>query len=438
MSLILPPLLLLLLPSPAAGPTVDELLAKVDANGDGDFSVEEVRALIVRGCSAFVHDVDVAPLAQDDDGDGEGCREGWTGEDCDECAPGFGGENCAPLEAEQEEEGCLPGWAGEDCDECAAGFGGDDCTPLGAEDGEDGEDGEDEGCLVGWAGEDCDECAAGFGGDDCTPLGAEDGEDGEEEGCLVGWAGEDCDECAAGFGGDDCTPDSSGEAGEAPAPAPKPHIRTVEFAASPPVLIDEHEPPPAWDPNGYIIAHFCQGRFGNQFDYLLHLLDIAGRTGRTLVLPPYTDYSAQETMGKSPWFWWFGEVFDVEQLAELAAPLKVLGARLTIVHGGVGRRRQLGVANTPRVLCRSRSLHFALSVALAGGGGRRPLHLPRQSAAGVERDVHGRQQPQAPLLGQPRCGPTHRSFCADRSRSECCPQACGSSGRKCWRAPRTG
>ena len=393
--LILP---LLLLPSPAAGPTVDELLAKVDANGDGDFSVEEVRALIVRGCSAFVHDVDVAPLAEDDDDDGEGCREGWTGEDCDECAPGFGGENCAPLEAEQEEEGCLPGWAGEDCDECAAGF----------------------------------------GGDDCTPLGAEDGEDGEEEGCLVGWAGEDCDECAAGFGGDDCTPDSSGEAGEAPAPAPKPHIRTVEFAASPPVLIDEHEPPPAWDPNGYIIAHFCQGRFGNQFDYLLNLLDIAGRTGRTLVLPPYTDYSAQETMGKSPWFWWFGEVFDVEQLAELAAPLKVLGARLTIVHGCVGRRRQLGVANTPRMLCRSRSLHFALSVALGGGGRGRPLHLPRQPAAGVERDVHGRQQPQAPLLGQPRCGSNRSIFCADSGRSGCCPQACGSSGRRCWRAPRTG
>jgi hypothetical protein len=59
--------------------------------------------------------------------------------------------------------------------------------------------------------------------------------------------------------------------------------------------------------HSYLIAHFCQGRFGNQFDYLLHLLDLAARTRRTLVLPPYTDYSAQEvrlSIGSIGWCFW--------------------------------------------------------------------------------------------------------------------------------------
>ena len=43
------------------------------------------------------------------------------------------------------------------------------------------------------------------------------------------------------------------------------------------------EPPP-WDPKGYVIAFACQGRFGNQFDYLLGTLDYAKKIDRTLVL----------------------------------------------------------------------------------------------------------------------------------------------------------
>ena len=54
---------------------------------------------------------------------------------------------------------------------------------------------------------------------ECQSNSGDDDDDGE--GCREGWTGEDCDECAAGFGGDDCTPDSSGEAAEAPSPAPK-------------------------------------------------------------------------------------------------------------------------------------------------------------------------------------------------------------------------
>jgi hypothetical protein len=63
------------------------------------------------------------------DEEGEECREGWRGDDCDRCAPGFGGERCSRL-ASVDENDCMPGWAGEDCDECAPGFGGELCEPL--------------------------------------------------------------------------------------------------------------------------------------------------------------------------------------------------------------------------------------------------------------------------------------------------------------------
>ena len=46
----------------------------------------------------------------------------------------------------------------------------------------------------------------------------------------------------------------------------------------------------------------------------LGLIDTAQRTNRTLVMPPFTDYSAQESKGRYPWFWWFGEIFDLPHL----------------------------------------------------------------------------------------------------------------------------
>ena len=42
--------------------------------------------------------------------------------------------------------------------------------------------------------------------------------------------------------------------------------------------------PPPWDSKGYVLAFACQGRFGNQFDYLLGTLDYAKKIDRTLVL----------------------------------------------------------------------------------------------------------------------------------------------------------
>jgi hypothetical protein len=48
---------------------------------------------------------------------------------------------------------------------------------------------------------------------------------------------------------------------------------------------------PPWDPKGYVIAFACQGRFGNQFDYLLGTLDYAKQIDRTLVLVRASTYT---------------------------------------------------------------------------------------------------------------------------------------------------
>lgn len=238
-------------PSAATGKddrAVDELLAAIDKDSDGSFSREEVRAMLLH----FNLKQPACPTE--------------PGQVSPYCRP-------EPMGDADTDEGCLPGWAGDDCDKCAPGFGGALCTPLSVAEA-DGDDG----CMEGWTGEDCDECAPGYEGDDCTAVSAEVVADKEAGGTEV-------------------------------VQQPSGNVRTVEFKHSTPVFVDENEPPPTWDPNGYLLAHFCQGRFGNQFDYLLHLLDLAGRTGRTLILPPYTDYSAQDTMGQYPWFWCVAKKF---------------------------------------------------------------------------------------------------------------------------------
>ena len=150
----------------------------------------------------------------------EPCAGGWTGVDCDKCAPGYHGDMCERTQhngiasAKQIKEACRPGWtgqycdryihddtacregwAGEDCDECAPGYTGDLCDQRVSATA--AVDDSEEACSEGWAGEDCDECAPGYTGDRCLPVGSVDA-------CAAGWAGVDCDVCTPGVVGDMC------------------------------------------------------------------------------------------------------------------------------------------------------------------------------------------------------------------------------------------
>jgi hypothetical protein len=55
-------------------------------------------AAVVAGDSAAVLHHEQAEVANNDQGVGEGedCKPGWAGENCNECAEGYAGELCAP------------------------------------------------------------------------------------------------------------------------------------------------------------------------------------------------------------------------------------------------------------------------------------------------------------------------------------------------------
>eukprot|EP01047_Picozoa_sp_COSAG01_P051490 COSAG01_NODE_5319_length_4335_cov_48.955619_6_plen_196_part_00 len=92
----------------------------------------------------------------------------------------------------------------------------------------------------------------------------------------------DGDEDALAVSDDDASTSDVGAGGPSRAAALTPRVRTVEFTHAPPVFIDEAGPAPAWDEDGYIIAHYCQGRFGNQMDYLMGLMDMALKVSQSL------------------------------------------------------------------------------------------------------------------------------------------------------------
>ena len=89
--------------------------------------------------------------------------------------------------------------------------------------------------------------------------------------------------------------------------------------------------PPQWDENGYMMAFGCMGRFGNQFDYLLGTMDVAEKSGRTLIIAPWVDYNARATTGQYPWFPWFKEYFRMDTMADFNGG-KVIDAADFIYH----------------------------------------------------------------------------------------------------------
>ena len=79
-------------------------------------------------------------------------------------------------------------------------------------------------------------------------------------------------------------------------------------AAEPAAAATGDEP---WDENGYVLGCICQGRFGNQFDYMLSFIDYAKRLNRTAILPPWVEYNAQPETGQYPYYPAFAEFFSV-------------------------------------------------------------------------------------------------------------------------------
>ncbi|XP_055332615.1 GDP-fucose protein O-fucosyltransferase 1-like [Paramacrobiotus metropolitanus] len=64
-----------------------------------------------------------------------------------------------------------------------------------------------------------------------------------------------------------------------------------------------------WDQNGYIFYCPCHGRFGNQADQFLGTLAFAKALNRTLILPPWRSYGAEQRQMVP-----FNSIFQVEPL----------------------------------------------------------------------------------------------------------------------------
>jgi hypothetical protein len=195
--------------------------------------------------------------------EGCSCSAGYAGASCDECASGFEDPDddgvCEPVGACSLDCGvhgtcvgssggevceCEEGYEGDGCDECAPGFEDPDengsCEPLILCDSDCGlhgvcvvESGQDVcRCDEGYAGQTCETCAPGYQDNDgdgtCKVACAQDGTDCSGHGtcddasgtpvcsCAAGYAGDACEGCASGYQDHDddgtCAPDCSGVA----------------------------------------------------------------------------------------------------------------------------------------------------------------------------------------------------------------------------------
>lgn len=178
------------------------------------------------------------------------CQDGFTGNECSQCMPGYFGANCMPCACVHGEcadglfgDGsckCNEHWAGENCDNCAEKFWGPSCDKTTscqhgtASSGIDG-DGHCLECKPGYWGIDCAqknsclfgipnegisgdgfclECIYGYFGKNCdlhpTCLHGEAkigiNGDGHCLRCLYGYTGLDCDICQKNYFGNNCQP----------------------------------------------------------------------------------------------------------------------------------------------------------------------------------------------------------------------------------------
>ncbi len=143
------------------------------------------------------------------------CPIGKGGANCDECLPGYFGQDCEPCTC-TEYGSCNDGKEGNGkCFSCHDGYWGENCQNECNCDEED----ENQICHDGPEGFGCI-CSNNKVGNNCDiditcKHGELDVNNGQCVSCNSGWAGENCDKCASGFWGSDCNQKTTCLHGEA-------------------------------------------------------------------------------------------------------------------------------------------------------------------------------------------------------------------------------
>lgn len=103
---------------------------------------------------------------------------------------------------------------------------------------------------------------------------------------------------------------------------------------------------------GFLVYCHCMGRFGNQVDHLLGALAWAKRINRTLVIPPFIEYSRGVTSFRP-----FAALFDLRSINEyhFAVDMETFMAEQAPAVWPAGNRSVYCISNNELVDCRAKN-----------------------------------------------------------------------------------